>query len=337
MGRIKIVPGSAAKRVCPYCGGGSNPERKTFKPYVDTESGVLLPDAFGICDRDSCDAGDKGKFPNRNELHQFYKSQEDPTMDKFTSNAVVIKDQVVVEYKRHPKLYFNRTDYASVTKQITEGHPFVAFLSNASRPSIEMVMHHLWLYGIRVLSNRGSVCFPYVDPDKVIHDIQCMSYGLDGKRRRDVYPFWLYRIKAVKDLKGIEWVDGYKQISPKIRTFFGAHLLNNNVSKVVHDYICIVEGCKTALLCSLCFPNILFLASFNKHISPKHMDSIHDHIGNRKVFLLPDKGQYDSWQKKWGDQFTVLNFMEDTDYNDIADYIVDDYPGAAHYILSLIR
>ena len=349
MGRIRITRGSQSKVICPYCsGGGSAAIRRTYKHFVDTQTGVLLPERFGICDRDSCSAGGRGKFPSNAELSLFFRSLEPKREARVSmvelrkrvrSERVSAKEFAERERRvsvRDSDLYFDGKSYVACTDGIASADTFHLFLARICPERADSVGKVLKAYGIRMLvsGNNRLVCFPYVDGSKVIHDIQCLYYGSDGKRRSDVFPLWLYRSSQAKRLRGDDWFTRYSSVSPKIKTFFGGHLIGR-LGDFFYSYVCIVEGAKTAIVCSLAFPRILFLGSFNKHISDHHFESIGG--GNRNIFLLPDRGQYDSWHGKFGSKYHVSDLLEKTDYDDIADYIVSDRGNAVKLIVSALR
>ncbi len=108
--------------------------------------------------------------------------------------------------------------------------------------------------------------------------------------------------------------------------FFGDHLLADNKKKVG-----VVESEKTALIASLCLPEICWVACGAKeHLSDDKLNS----LKGFDVILYPDLGAYDNWKEK-ADRYgyQVSTILEETvtpeeraaGY-DLADYLLNIKP-----------
>ena len=99
---------------------------------------------------------------------------------------------------------------------------------------------------------------------------------------------------------------------------FGEHILNENKSK----NIAIVESEKTAIICSIYFPHVVWLASGGlTNITENKLEC----VLNKNVTLYPDNGAFDKWKEK-ADMFNfnISSLLEEkgSDGQDIADLLL---------------
>ena len=178
------------------------------------------------------------------------------------------------------------------------------------------------------ITRGGHVIFWYIDKDDVVRMGKAMTYSADGHRDKSVMP-----LSIPKELSRC----GKLQADYVIKqTLFGEHLLRHsaNADKVIG----IVESEKSAVICSLCFPNVLWMATGSKgNLQDERMSAVKE----RKVILFPDTdvdGQvYSQWHKRAdelnakGWHIQVCNYLEQMATSeqreekiDIADLLIDD-------------
>ena len=157
------------------------------------------------------------------------------------------------------------------------------------------------------ITRDGHVIFWYIDKDDVVRMGKAMTYSADGHRDKSVTP-----LSIPKELSRC----GKLQADYVIKqTLFGEHLLRHpaNADKVIG----IVESEKSAVICSLCFPNVLWMATGSKgNLQNERMSAVRE----RKVILFPDTdvdGQtYGQWHKRAdelnakGWYIQVYNYLE---------------------------
>lgn len=128
----------------------------------------------------------------------------------------------------------------------------------------------------------GRVIWWQIDREGVVRAGKVMSYRPDGHRdKSDTFPVtWAHKHPQLKNLfKGEELQ----------QCLFGEHLLNSNPNKPV----ALVESEKTAVVMSRFIPEYIWLATGGSQ-GIKSNERLAPLIG-RKVFLVPDNGQYYSW------------------------------------------
>ena len=160
----------------------------------------------------------------------------------------------------------------------------------------------------------GSVTFWYIDVDKNIRSGKIMQYNrLNGKRVKEPKPLvtWVHRVLKLNDFN--------------VQTcLYGEHLLNEFPDKTV----AIVESEKTAIVASIKYPRILWIASGSlSNLTARRCEV----LKGRNVLLYPDVGAEDRWIEKANQ---LSEFMPDTKFEvrplqsdikgyDLCDYIID--------------
>ena len=143
---------------------------------------------------------------------------------------------------------------------------FVSFLKSTFGEALTMKAVEAYKIGTSK-ARPGANVFWYVDHSQRIRGGKIMLYDASIGKRKDFFSWTHSRLKLTDfNLK---------------RCFFGDHLLNSNPLKNVG----IVESEKTAIISSLVFPEIVWLASGGKNgLDPYKFQSLR----NRTVFLFPD-------------------------------------------------
>lgn len=212
-----------------------------------------------------------------------------------------------IEYIEPPASYIDTNIYQSSIKS-DKPNNFTDWL-NSIFPAINII-HPIstskhWV---------GSVTFWYIDIDKKIRSGKIMQYNpLNGKRIKEPKALvtWVHKVLKINDFN--------LQVC-----LFGEHLLSEFPDKTV----AIVESEKTAIVASIKYPKLLWLAcgsksylSFNRCLP----------LSGRKVLLYPDVGAEDDWQKKADElnelipngNFEVRPIASEVKGYDLCDYIID--------------
>jgi hypothetical protein len=154
---------------------------------------------------------------------------------------------------------------------------FVQFLFNLFPDCSEEIQDILKIYFVGTYEDY--TCFPSIDRlnrvcrAKLIRFNRATGRRLKGEGDVSSLPA---KLKLKTDFN-------YRQI------FFGEHLL----AKYPDKTICIVEAEKTAIVASLCFPNLLWLACNSK---PWLKAERLQRLGTRQIILYPDADGFELWQ-----------------------------------------
>ena len=281
------------KVLCPYCNGGSQ-KLKCRTLYVDTQTGQPYPAKFGYCDRDNCTQ--KHLKPTYKEVAAMRGeklSVKKTGMRKRTNNFVVINQKketqqyqpIQKDLSRGGNLYLRPADYHYFTQRVAEHHGFHTHIMKIVYDRI-LVNTVLSLYEVR--QSGSHICFPFIDKGRRAHSIQTIHYDRRGTKDISIPPRWLiYNEHFQRYLDNPDFVRKFKDQKPRLKTLFGCQLLNKELYK---KRIVIVEGPKTALVCSIAFHDseFLFMATASSVIDEQILsDVLKD---GREIILMPDTG-----------------------------------------------
>ena len=178
------------------------------------------------------------------------------------------------------------------------------------------------------ITKDGHVIYWYIDKADIVRMGKVMAYRPDGHRYKSITPLSIPKELSKRGELSADYT--IKQ------TLFGEHLLRQpqNADRVVG----IVESEKSAIICSLCILNVLWMATGSKgNLQDERMTAVKE----RKVILFPDtdpNGQsYDQWSKRANElnakgwHIQVCDYLEKKATEeqqrtkiDIADLIIDD-------------
>ena len=177
------------------------------------------------------------------------------------------------------------------------------------------------LYDIRGVKNgylEDATLLPYIDYNNNFITAKIVKYNTQtGKRNKALYSNnWFHAYKPIKKELGIT-----DKIHKKINCFFGENLLANNNKPVV-----IVEAEKTAIILSMLFEDIVFIASGGLG-KLKTLD--YKFLLNRDVSLLPDNGasEWHEIGKKRNWFVSEILDAKGSKGSDVVDYLEDDLWG----------
>jgi hypothetical protein len=257
---------------CPQCG------RKTLVPYVDTETGEILPNKYGKCDRsDNCG----------------YRCH--PYADGYGKKLMSAITPVPVFNRLNPALAGSLNASASVEPSFISADlvkkyarrynqsPLAVYLCGVLDMSeIPALAESLAAYGIGT-SKDGKTIFWQIDANGKIRTGKMIAYAENGHRIKSVPPEWIHdRLKKTGKLDAFD----LKQC------LFGTHLIGRS-AKPVH----IVESEKTALIMSVLMSDFVWLATGGKQ-NFKLIEQAVPLLKGRHVTLFPDLGAFDDWSNK---------------------------------------
>ncbi len=178
------------------------------------------------------------------------------------------------------------------------------------------------------ITKENHVIFWYVDKDEIVRMGKVMAYGEDGHRNHEIPPS-----SVAKELSKRGEISADYVIK---KTLFGEHLLSKKGFS--ERPIGIVESEKTSIICSLLFPNILWMATGSLgNLQEERMSA----VKYRNLILFPDTDTdgyaYGLWAKKAEDlnakgwHIQVSDYLEKiatpeqkTAKIDIADLLIDN-------------
>jgi hypothetical protein len=259
----------------------------------------------------------KGQLNSDKNNVFFYASNVHP----FKEGTNTFKDILGTEYVYNPNLVLGKSAMADNTqnaqtinftfeqyrKTTKPRNHFTTYL-NKEAPSLSNIYD---IRGIKSGYLENATLFPYIDYNNNFTTAKIVQYNsITGKRNKDVSANYFHTYKPIiKEL-------GVKKQSKKLSCFFGEHLVSNNNKPVV-----IVEAEKTAIILSMIFDDIVFLASGGANLLK---GKSWDFLINRDVYLYPDSG-VKSWfeigkKRNW----FVSEILETPivkEGDDIADYL----------------
>ena len=178
------------------------------------------------------------------------------------------------------------------------------------------------------VTKGGHAIYWYIDKEGIARMGKVMAYKPDGHRNKFVTPL---SIPNELSKRGELYADyAIKQ------TLFGEHLLNLSTSK--GKTIGIVESEKSAVICSLCIPHLLWMATGSKgNLQEERLCAIKE----RDSILFPDTDRDGEAYRQWLNRSKELNakgwHLHVSDYLervatieqrlakiDIADLLIDD-------------
>ena len=249
---------SSKKYICPAC------ERKTFVVYIDNETGEPLHRNVGKCDRaDNC-------------AHHYTPKQY------FSDNNMEREYTLVTIFtKPKPKPSFINDDFLKRTlKGYSSNRLFQFLCKNIGdyEPEIYQAFERYFVGSSKTWN--GATVFWQIDYAGRIRTGKIMLYNrITGKRIKE-------------PTSRISWVHKALKLSDfnLCQCFFGEHLLRGN-----NKTIAIVESEKTAIVASIFYPDMIWLACGGSEGLNIEKCKI---LKERNVVLYPDYGMFTKWNVK---------------------------------------
>lgn len=334
---LEKYSGTNSRHVCPNCNA-----RREFSRYVDA-SGNYLADDVGKCNRES-------KCGYHKKPTEYFA--ENPRMAEQGFKRNNPPKSLVTSKKTGNKPDFIAVDVLQKTLSNYEQNSFVQFLINLFPDDIEAVREIVQKYLIGTWKEFGYPnsetldsqkqhpgnwkdklnIFWQIDQNGKIRTGKLMRVDVQSGKRQAVKT-WIENGETC-ELK-IYWIHKVlikqKQLHADFKLkqcFFGEHLLRKEPEKIV----AIVEAEKTAIIASLCFSEMLWLAVGAKGYLQAERLKI---FANPRVLLFPDADAYSDWKEKAvraqrnGFDVRISNIIEThgTDAEkqsgfDLADYLI---------------
>ncbi|MFY0673533.1 MAG: hypothetical protein JXQ87_09010 [Bacteroidia bacterium] len=270
--RYQLEKGSK-KHHCPRCG------KRSFVPYVDSETNQYLPEQYGRCDREI-----KCQYhlnPYNDDYHKTGRESE----QSFKPFKPIKPKPKKVEFVDSKLLKNSLAQY--------EQNNFAKWLIDAI--GADGATRVIELYFIGTSKHwSGANIFWQIDQLGKVRTGKIMLYNAtSGRRVKDPFNHiqWVHKGLNIKD---------YKQV------YFGSHLLAKpeNLNKPV----AIVESEKTAVIASHYFNQFIWLACGGLQMISKERTA---HLKGRDVVLWPDVNCFDKWQAKAEQMgFKCSDFLE---------------------------
>ena len=178
------------------------------------------------------------------------------------------------------------------------------------------------------VTKDAHVIYWYIDKEDVVRMGKVMAYNPDGHRKHSFTPLSIPKNLSIRGELPTDY--SIKQ------TLFGEHFLGYPPNK--NKAICIVESEKSAIICSMCIPDVLWMATGSiGNLQDERMSAVKGH----KVILFPDtdteEKAYNQWRKRANElnaedwQIQVCDYLERMVTPeqreakiDIADLLIDD-------------
>ena len=293
--RYKLAPyrGPQSRLICPNCG------KREFVPYVDTESGEILDESCGRCNREShCgfhqppseffrqnpgarpqgDAWRQGPswMQDRDALKVTVSPQPKLASQINTLPPKIVKSTIRVDMVSHLLAYMERT----FDPVIAEGLVFE--------------------YNLGVTNNLSTIFYQ-----------QDCNGRFRGGKIIGYDPKTGHRLKNTKC--PVTWVHpifkrhGYIPADWEMtQVLFGEHLID----KYPDNIICLVEAEKSAVFCAGLMPEYLWVATGGKTQLGDRLNVLR----GRRVIAIPDVDAFEAWssyfQQRLDLDVTVSDFVE---------------------------
>lgn len=226
----------SSRHTCPKCR-----RTKCFTYYVD-ENGQPLDESVGRCDHES---GCGYHYPPKEYFRDH--PEKDVNGTRLSPNRIIAKgihrsksiDAIPMEY---------------VTRSRSDDSHLIHFLFSLQKDNEAVLKRVLDDYRIGATRN-GETIFWQIDKDNHVRGGKIIAYNKeDGHRIKDKGVNWVHSLLKKQGVFNQDWT--------LTQCLFGEHLLSSsaNWDKVV----AVVESEKTALICSVQYPDCVWLATGGK-------------------------------------------------------------------------
>lgn len=278
---LEIYKGAKTRHTCPGCN-----QKRAFVRYVNDETGEYLRDDVGRCNREA-------KCGYHYPPKAYFVDNPDCKASAARSRP---------RRKKEPAAVMPEVPQSFHSRKLMEGtlgqhnrNPFLRFLFGLFVDDPE---------GVRAAADRyyvglfdGLTCFWQIDLKGRIRKGKLMRYNPATGKRQDVYS-WIDKETGDPIEIPTYWVHKALQKRGQLpeevnfqNCFFGEHLLRTERDKSV----AIVEAEKTAIICSMCFPEFVWIAvGAQSHLSSQKLQV----LKNRSVILYPDGDAFEIWRQK---------------------------------------
>lgn len=242
---------SAKKYRCPKCG------KRRFVRYVDTDTGELMADHYGRCDRQ--------------EQCRYWQRPQGDKLETFTP------------VRPTPPPRPSYMDRGLMEQSVKHGGQSIFGQWLKDTFGQEAATKALSRYNVG-LSNKwkGATVFWQVDTKGRVRMGKIMLYNETGHRVKEPFPH-------VNNVHSVMRLENFNLS----QCFFGEHLLNERPS----DPVAIVESEKTAIIASIYYPQFVWIATGGTNGCKWKERAVQSVLLGRNLHLFPDLGAYHQWQK----------------------------------------
>lgn len=258
------LPGGSTKTTCPNCH-----RKHCFTHYIDALTRERLDPSCGICDhKNSCSY----HYPPSAYFHDHPSTL--PSLSTSPSSAPTSPRSCGV---RHSSPSSPSTLSPSLLAD--SHHPtstFYLWLLTILPPAPLLASYHAYHLGA---THDGGVIFWQIDTHNRIRTGHIMHYGTDGHRTGTHN--WTHAILKQRRQLPPQWTLS--------QCFFGEHLLPLRPEATV----CLVESEKTAFICSVLYPEYIWLATCSCSGLNAQKAAV---LQGRRVIIYPDSGELTKWR-----------------------------------------
>lgn len=322
---LEPYKGMHTRYTCPACR-----KQKQFTRYINTETGAYIADNVGACNRQNkCqyDYTPKQYFKDHEYLHNSKHQGIIGKRKQLTKKAIVSNPRKTEESTmKNNHTTSSPTNISYISKEIfqksLQGYNSNHLIQHLYKRFPKAVVDEaLEKYKIGTAKHwLGATVFWQIDIEGKIRTGKIILYNPEtGKRVKEPFNHinWIHSILKLENFQ-------------LRQCFFGEHLLKEDVDKPV----AIVESEKTAITCSICSPELIWLAAGSLQNLSIEKAAV---LKGRRVFLFPDLNGYDQWNEKAKNisfyyrdiVFTVSQLLEQNATEeerkeglDIADYLL---------------
>ncbi len=267
--RLEKYRSPASRHQCPACG-----DKKSFTLYVD-ENGVMIDETVGRCNHES-------SCGYHLTPHDYFAAHPElaPWANKETSDY---RPSSIRAPTKPTDKTIGTIPMSYVTRSRSDSSQLVRYLSSVApdKGQLKSVLDRYYIGATK----SGATIFWQIDKQQKCRTGKVISYKPDGHRDKAAGANWIHSIMKRQSSLPEDW--------ELTQCLFGEHLLaeSDNQDKLV----AIVESEKTAIICTVQFPQYLWLATGGK--SQLSEDKMRVLIG-RSVVFFPDVDGYEEWTER---------------------------------------
>lgn len=282
----------ADRTTCPSCG-----QKRCFSPYINTDTGEILHPTVGRCDHEK-------KCGYHYKPSEFFADNPDYNEGDHIQPRMFERRQPEQPTDYLPGILIEGEDKARGQNNL-----YRFFRTHFGEEATDYVFD---LYRVRTskhFRNAGGLAtaFPQIDRYGRLRQLKIMAYNPETGRRlktEDDAEKWSYggkRYYTPKEPQDKIYFagktiakNGREDYEPNIKQcLFGEHLIKPGAK------IGVVESEKTALICALYVPGVVWVATGGKNGARLTIDDISGVFGCvQSVILFPDLGAFEEWTKK---------------------------------------
>lgn len=341
---LQPYAGPKSRTDCPACG-----KPRCFTRYLDSNTGELLPDKYGRCNREvNC-----GYHFTPYEITAFGLSYAQQAKLNTRPNNTCTTPSVLDDPLLRPAL----TPSRSTVIRCIPHDVFTASLGNYQRNNLACLLRQNFGWGIadELLARfqlgtsaywPGACVFWLVDEQGRIRGGQVVLYDETGHTVKQHRPDntlyrctrWAHTALAYayrqRGTSLPNWLSDYEQHGQKSPCLFGLPQL---ATAPAGQPVALVESAKTAILATLYFQQYTWLATMGlSYLTPERLEPLR----GRRIVLFPDAGALAIWRAK-ADELRCLGFTvqvsdalenmvtadEREAGHDLADVLLNEWPG----------